>query len=150
MGLETVGEVLWAGAGTGLGRSTDEGQSWRIIQSPVKPLSLDTGQVIGETGMADSVRTYAAPNPFSPKKGEQARVYFSLANRARVTVRIYDFASRLVRVLVEDEERSGQENYGYNWDGLDSGGNSVANGVYFYRVELDTGQQAFGKVVVLD
>jgi hypothetical protein len=26
----------------------------------------------------------------------------------------------------------------------------VANGVYFYRIELNTGRQAFGKVVVLD
>ena len=36
------------------------------------------------------------------------------------------------------------------WDGRDQGGQTVANGTYFYRVQLSTGQPAFGKVVVLD
>ena len=148
--LETVGDALWVGAENGLGRTDDEGQTWRIIKSPVKTLSLDSSEVIGESGLVDSVRTYAAPNPFNPGRAERTRIQYSLSQDARVSVRIYDFASRLVRTLIEDEARQGGENHGINWDGLDEDGDSVANGVYFYRIELDTGQQAFGKVVVLD
>lgn len=145
-----VGDVLWAGAENGLGRSTDEGVSWQIIKSPVKPLSLDSGEVIGAAGLADSVYTYAAPNPFSPSQGEHARIHYSLNSDAGVSISIYDFASRLVRTLLRNADRSGQQNHGENWDGRDEDGKTVANGVYFYRIELDSGRQAFGKVVVLD
>jgi len=150
VGLQYVDEVLWVGAENGLGRSADRGQTWQIIKSPVKPIALDSGETIGETGLADSVRTYAAPNPFSPNQGELARLFFSLSRDAKLSIRIYDFASRLVRTLVEEGSFAGQMNHGENWDGTDEDGQPVANGVYFYRIELDSGQQAFGKVVVLD
>lgn len=150
VGLQYIDDILWAGAENGLGRSADRGETWHIIKSPVKPLSLDSGQTIGETGLADSVRTYAAPTPFAPNQGELARLFFSLSSDAKVSIRIYDFASRLVRILIEDEPFAGQMNHGENWDGTDEDGQPVANGVYFYRIELDSGQQAFGKVVVLD
>jgi hypothetical protein len=145
-----VGDVLWAGAENGLGRSADNGDSWRIIQAPVKTLSLDTGQVIGETGLVDSVSSYASPNPFSPLQGQQARIHYSLTNDSGVSISIFDFASRRVRHLVRNVDRQAQRDHGENWDGRDDGGSPVANGVYFYRIELHSGRQAFGKVVVLD
>ena len=37
-----------------------------------------------------------------------------------------------------------------NWDGRDEVGETVAYGVYFFRVETSAGDQAFGKVVVLN
>ena len=157
VGLETVDELLWAGAETGMGRSTDEGVSWRIVKSPVKTLSIDTDEFIGRGNALDSlytlagrVRTYAAPNPFAPGQDEQTRIHYSMARGGQVTIKIYDFASRLVRTLIDAEERTGQRNHGENWDGRGDDGTAVANGVYFYRVELGGGQQAFGKVVVLD
>jgi photosystem II stability/assembly factor-like uncharacterized protein len=156
VGLETVDELLWAGAETGLGRSADEGVNWSIVKSPIKTLSIDTDQFIGKGNALDSlytlgdrVRTYAAPNPFAPGQDEQTRVHYSLAQRDQVTIKIYDFASRLVRTLIDAEERPGQGNHGENWDGRDDDGSAVANGVYFYRLSTDDGV-AFGKVVVLD
>ena len=44
----------------------------------------------------------------------------------------------------------GGNNHGENWDGLDEDGHPVANGVYFFRVETDRGDRAFGNLVVLD
>jgi len=150
-GLETVGQVLWAGAENGLGRSADQGQTWRIVKSLVRPLSLDEGELIGEAGPADSLETYAAPNPFAPSQDEQARIVYSLSQDALVTIEIYDFASRRVRTLIAGQARAGRQNHASDaWDGKDDEGDPVANGVYFYRVRLDNGQEAFGKVVVLD
>ena len=45
---------------------------------------------------------------------------------------------------------AGNTDHRVTWDGRDQDGQSVANGTYFYRIELSTGQRAFGKVVVLD
>lgn len=149
-GLEAVGQTLWAGAENGLGRSEDQGQTWRVVKSLVRPRSLDQGELVGEAGPADSLATYAAPNPFAPSR-EQARIVYSLSQDALVTIEIYDFASRRVRTLLEEEARAGRQNYASDtWDGRDDEGALVANGVYFYRIELDSGQQALGKVVVLD
>ena len=96
-----------------------------------------------------SATTYAAPNPFAPSR-ETATIVFSLAQEARVSIVIYDFASRLVRELLSGATFAGGADHRIAWDGRDEGGQSVANGTYFYRIELDTGRQAFGKVVVLD
>ncbi len=150
IGVESVGEVIWAGAENGLGRSLDGGLTWRVIKTPVKPLSLDQDQFIGQGGLTDSVTTYAAPNPFAMSQEEQARIVYSLSTDTQVSIKIYDFSSRLVRTLISKEFRAGQLNHGEAWDGHDDSGDKVANGVYFYRIELDSGQQAFGKVVVLD
>jgi hypothetical protein len=150
-GLETVGEVLWVGAENGLGRSADEGQTWAVVKSLVRPLSLDRGEVVGEAGLVDSSQTYAAPNPFAPSQDEKARIVYSLSRGAQVTIEIYDFASRKVRTLIHAEARAGGQNHASDtWDGRDEEGDPVANGVYFYRIELDSGQEAFGKIVVLD
>ena len=83
-------------------------------------------------------------------RGEITRVVYSLSVETEVTIAIYDFASRPVRSLLNSEPRPGQQNHKETWDGLDDDGDPVANGVYFYRLETADGQQAFGKVVVLN
>ena len=150
VGLETVGQVLWAGAENGLGRSEDGGQTWAVIKSLVRPLSLDKSKLEGQGGLVDSLQTYAAPNPFAPSQDEKARMVYSLSKEAQVTIEIYDFASRKVRTLISGAMRQSGNQTSDAWDGKDDGGDTMANGVYFYRIELDSGQQAFGKVVVLD
>ena len=49
-----------------------------------------------------------------------------------MSLRIYDAAGRLVRVLVEGARPAG--NYAELWDGRDSRGRAVASGIYFYRL----------------
>lgn len=144
--------ALWAGADNGLGRSVDGGRTWTILSFPLKTRSLDTGTVIGTGGLVDidGVRTYAAPSPFAPSQGQRCRFVYSLAEDARITIEIYDFASRRVRTLVNAVDRAGPGNHGENWDGLDEDGRAVANGVYFFRVETDDGDRAFGNIVVLE
>jgi hypothetical protein len=155
VGLENMrwnGEdVLWVGAENGLGRSTDEGANWRIIRDLVRVRTLDTNSFVGGGGVRDSTAvTYAAPNPFSPSAGDRSLIVFSLQDAAQVDIDIYDFASRKVRSLVSGTSFIGGIDHQIPWDGRDDSGQSVANGTYFYRIQLDSGRQAFGKVVVLD
>jgi len=155
IGAETVlmddgSRLLWVGASNGLGRSDDGGQTWAVLSFPVKTATIDTREIVGLAGLIEpNTNTYAAPNPFSPKDG-QTRLIYSLARSADVTIDIYDFASRHVRTLISAERREGPRNHGDNWDGRDDDGDTVANGVYFFRVETSAGDQAFGKVVVLN
>jgi len=107
------------------------------------------GEVIG-VGDAERVRTYAAPNPFAPDQGDRCRIVYSLSEPSQVTIEIFDFASRQVRSLLDGADRDGEHNHGENWDGLDDEGNPVANGVYFYRIATAAGDEAHGKIVVLD
>ena len=144
--------ALWAGADNGLGRSLDGGRSWTILSFPVRTRAVDSGRVIGEGGLVDTrgAKTYAAPSPFAPSRGQRSMVVYSLAETDEVSVDIFDFSSRRVRTLVDGESRAGGRHYREPWDGLDDAGSRVANGVYFFRVETASGSRAFGNVVVLD
>ena len=153
------GETLWVGAENGLARAAiaPDGESdavieWRILAFPLKTRALDSGDFIGEGGVADpdSAVTYAAPSPFAPSRDEHTRIVFGLRDPSAVSISLYDFASRPVRELAVKEPRSGQGYHYINWDGRDDDGDLVANGVYFYRLSTDNGDLAFGKVVVLD
>ena len=150
VGLARVGEVLWVGAEQGLGRSADEGATWRVIRDLVRTRTLDEGTFVRAGGVPDSTAlAYAAPNPFAPSR-ETTTIVFSLSQDAAVSVAIYDFASGLVRTLAADAPFAGDVDHRILWDGRDQDGQLVANGTYFYRIALSTGQRAFGRVVVLD
>jgi len=68
------------------------------------------------------------PNPFNPG----TRVVFTLEAPSAVSLRIYDAAGRLVRVLVERDRAAGQ--YEEIWDGKDASGRTAASGIYFCRL----------------
>jgi hypothetical protein len=80
------------------------------------------------TAPAASFLAQNFPNPFNPT----TKIAFGLAAPANVSLRIYDAAGRLVRVLVDEARPAG--NYSELWDGLDSRGAAVASGIYFYRL----------------
>jgi len=69
------------------------------------------------------------PNPFNPS----TTIKFAIPEKARVSLRIYDVAGRLVRTLVDEDRQA--DFYKVVWDGTDARGSSVATGVYFYRLE---------------
>ncbi|UCF04567.1 MAG: choice-of-anchor D domain-containing protein, partial [bacterium] len=72
------------------------------------------------------------PNPFNPN----TTVAFSIRSGVHVSLRIYDAAGRLVRVLVEGHRDSGRHREA--WDGKDDSGRDVASGIYFYRLVAGT------------
>ena len=69
------------------------------------------------------------PNPFNPT----TTIKFSLRDRARVTLRIYNAAGQLVRSLVDEVRGPGAEQ-SVAWDGRNDHSQAVASGVYFYRL----------------
>jgi len=81
------------------------------------------------------------PNPFNPT----TTIGFTLDEAADVALRIYDASGRLVRTLADGHR--GASHHTVSWDGRDNAGNTVASGVYFYR--LTAGAFADTKKMVL-
>jgi len=69
------------------------------------------------------------PNPFNPTT---TIAYDVPSAGARVSIRVYDTAGRLVRTLVDRQEAAGAHDV--TWDGRDEFGSAVASGVYFYKM----------------
>jgi hypothetical protein len=71
-----------------------------------------------------------SPNPFNP----QTTIVYELPDPARVSLRIYDLAGSLVRVLVDRQHQPA----GYQqilWDGRDCHGQQVPSGCYLYLLQ---------------
>ena len=83
------------------------------------------------------------PNPFNPT----TTILFSLAERGRVVLKVFDVSGRLVRTLA-DATLSAGALHRIEWDGRDEGGVSVASGVYFYRL-VTGGFNSTRKMVLL-
>jgi hypothetical protein len=96
---------------------------------------ISPGGVTGDETPAVPATTYLTqnfPNPFNPA----TMIEFGLSEAGRVSLRIYDTAGRLVRILVDEAREAGR--YTEEWDGRDGAGRAVSSGVYFYRVEAST------------
>ncbi|MFH1843452.1 MAG: FG-GAP-like repeat-containing protein [bacterium] len=71
-----------------------------------------------------------APNPFNPR----TRIRYDLPEMTSVRLSVFDISGRLVRVLREGIlESPGQHEA--MWDGQNDAGQTVAAGMYFYRLE---------------
>ena len=73
----------------------------------------------------------AVPNPFNPR----TTLHFSLPERGRVSLKVYDVKGRLVRTLEEGWLEGGQHRT--IWNGFDDSGRNVASGRYIARLEVD-------------
>ncbi|KPJ60363.1 MAG: hypothetical protein AMJ46_07280 [Latescibacteria bacterium DG_63] len=90
------------------------------------PVSVEEGPGI-QPARRELVQNY--PNPFNP----YTSISFSLTEPARVVLRVYDIAGRLVRTLVETHREPGT--YREHWDGRAENETELPSGVYFYRLE---------------
>ncbi len=97
--------------------------------------------------MVPRVQTYAYPNPFSLSADRLVRIRYQLESSGSVTVRIFDFAMNLVRTLSASAQQRGEHDI--SWNGIDSRGTRVANGSYFYAIEIGR-ETVWGKVLVLE
>jgi hypothetical protein len=69
------------------------------------------------------------PNPFNPS----TTIRYGIKERGHVSLKIYNVAGQLVRALV-DEVLSPDAIQPVTWDGDNDAGQSLATGVYFYKL----------------
>ncbi|MEW5874479.1 MAG: putative Ig domain-containing protein [Candidatus Zixiibacteriota bacterium] len=88
------------------------------------------------------------PNPFNPS----TRIAFTIsgaqsaATVSRVRLDIFNVLGQRVTTLVDSHLEPGQ--YEFEWDGRDRSGNTMASGLYFYRLQAD-GRAETKKMVLL-
>jgi len=136
-------QTLWVGTNDGLAQSPDLGMTWKIHRAFQTP------------GEGKTPKTYAYPNPFSPLRDNlidgdgYVRFQYQTKQDVRVTVRVYDFGMNLVKTVVDGKSRPAGD-FAEVWDGRNTLGDMVANGVYFYKVSLSPGAALWGKVMVVN
>lgn len=99
-------------------------------------------------GKLSNANIYNYPNPFNPDK-ESTILRYSLEKTARVTIKIYDAGGNLVITLLDAVLQRAGEEQSILWDGKNSKGDIVANGVYFNVIETSEDERAVGKIAVL-
>ena len=85
----------------------------------------------------------ARPNPFAGTTS----IAYSIPTRGHASMRVYDTAGRLVRVLLDETVSAGRHTA--EWDGMGRRGSPVGSGVYFVRLETAQGSTDMRKVHVL-
>ncbi|KAA5548755.1 putative type IX secretion system sortase PorU2 [Adhaeribacter rhizoryzae] len=99
-------------------------------------------EVINESAVS---HFYPYPNPFSSK----TRFVFTLTGSTipqDMKIQIMTVTGKVVREIMKDELgplKIGNNISEFAWDGTDEFGDKLANGVYLYRVIMDTGDQDF-------
>ncbi|MBI9070103.1 MAG: hypothetical protein JEY94_00800 [Melioribacteraceae bacterium] len=132
---------IWLGSSGGLAVITEDDNSkvwegdWNVFKAS-QPLSS-----VNET--------YCAPNPYYPNKNRPLKIVYSTNNKlANVTIRVFDFGMNLVKTIIQNVSRNGNELEEY-WDGRDESGTVLPNGVYFYSVVRNDDDPIFNKIMIL-
>ena len=134
------GDTVWVGGPEGTAFTIDKplqifGSEWSVFRT-YEPVSA-------------SSKTYSYPSPFSPDD-EVVRIHFAVSRSGSlITIRIFDYAMQPVKTLIQNAQRSGLPEYDEIWDGKDDRGRRIANGIYFYRIEISGSDPQWGKIFVL-
>ena len=117
-----------------------EGQGTLVVEAGVDELSVRQSSTRALPKAFSLEQSF--PNPFNPT----TTIQYSLPEALRVSLKIYNISGQVVRDLVNEHQDAGKHQI--IWDGLDSSGGLIANGVYFY--ELRAGEnRALRKMLLL-
>ncbi len=97
-----------------------------VFGSPTDVRSVDAPSLPGSFRLGQNF-----PNPFNPV----TEIEFDLPVRSDVTLSVFNILGQEVARLVDNELSAGS--YIVDWDGTSDNGNSVASGIYFYRLQAE-------------
>jgi len=142
-GVGAVTTDLWVGT---------EDRNVRIDLTSAGLAARDAFYVTDTDTPADEV--YAFPVPFSHAYNLAVDFHFVLTEATTVTIEVYDFAMNLVAKVVDGQQfpagvypQTGSLRP--VWDGRNGQGDQVAVGVYYFKVELGSGDTRWGKLAIM-
>lgn len=119
--------------------------------NPRRPECRDDGQTYDSTsgrkrdcgpGRGRKLEARPSPNPFNPN----TTLFYELPEDAAVRVLIFDVRGRLMRTLLDAAQTAGT--HAVPWDGRDTTGRTVADGVYLYTIQAGD-LNARGRLVMM-
>jgi hypothetical protein len=108
---------------------------WLVLNEAASDAAGQTGEgAMGEEKKLPATFYLAPPkpNPF----GNGTGISYGLPFASEVRLSVFDVAGKKVRTLVDGTQPAGR--YALVWDGSDSKGRQLANGVYFIRMKAPT------------
>lgn len=93
-----------------------------------------------ESGAAFDIN-YGAPNPFSDK----AIINYTIPEDGEVRIDVFSEKGQLINNLLWAPQYAGTNEV--TWEGTNSSGTGLSNGIYFYRIQYD-GQVKTGKLIL--
>ena len=88
----------------------------------------------GEDPKPDKPKQTSILYQIQPNPLKESEIMYIIPSQAQVNLSVYDISGRLVRTLVNEEEKAG--NYKVKWNGTDNKGKLLPNGIYFSRLKV--------------
>jgi flagellar hook assembly protein FlgD len=82
-------------------------------------------------GMLNDDKINAYPNPFN----SQTKIRFSLGEKGKVHITIFDILGNEVKTLFNSETEPGT--FELSWNGINNRGKDVSSGIYYARMIID-------------
>ncbi|MBI5267621.1 MAG: cadherin-like domain-containing protein [candidate division Zixibacteria bacterium] len=117
------------------GTRTRESFTWTANGDRTMVSSLSTGNSIGSLPTGFSLEQNY-PNPFNPT----TTISFSVPVNTRARIEIYNVLGALIAVPFDDAVQAGEHQV--VWDGRNQNGETVASGVYLYKLVSDSYSEA--------
>jgi hypothetical protein len=137
------GQVLFTISGnryTQLLEQSFDGTNW--VDESRTTLSYSGSDADDNTVTKPALNVSVYPNPFNPT----TNIVYSLPTSGDVTLTIYNLRGETVKTLVTERQTAGEHRIA--WNGTDAAGQSVASGMYFYRL-TGNGQATTGKLMLM-
>ncbi len=90
---------------------------------------IDIAAKVDKRNVVSDFKLFASyPNPFNP----QTTIEFSVPKTTHTSIDVYDITGKRIKTLIDQVQSPGQ--HVIVWDGTDHNGQTVASGVYLYRL----------------
>jgi hypothetical protein len=102
-------------------------------------------------------QSYAYPGILNAANSGRAVFAYNLSKASKVTIRIFDWNMDPVKTVIRERERPAGNDRSNGrstniaedfWDGTTDTGRRVAVGVYYYKINAQSGEHSFGKIIV--
>jgi len=120
-----------------------------LVEAAIDDFSIQTFTDSGVAATPDEVANPLVlnlgqnyPNPFNPV----TTIDFAVPRAGQVLLEVFTVDGRRVRTLVNEEMATGQHRV--SWDGMDTAGQRVASGTYFYRLQAGDAVQTRSMILV--
>ena len=131
-----IGDSLWVG-------TIEEGAA-RIALADIGSDSWEIHRVYDST-----FDVYAYPVPFSTNGNENVYFHYPVKQPGDVTIEVYDFNMDLVKTVIENQHREIGIYDNDRWNGRLDSGAPIAVGIYYFKIEMSTGETYWEKLAII-